>query len=281
MDLLARQKEVKLPMGGMFRPMTVLAVEGRFQKASKRCLSKAELESNVDQLRYELPALQVIYTQDIQGTAKRIGELIHNMPGNLLESLRTLTEQQVGFVNETKISRKRKVDVVDVAVDNDANVKKQKKPQKAKRYALYGNQMKLHQKLLRMIPGVSVRISLLMLKAGITAFDVLLKKIGPGDLTQLRYIPSNVSVPLEKANKICASSVVPEQTLVKLFKSVPHVKNKAAPQCFARIVLRGERGDPSDPPTAKQLFQDPECKKHKISLVTVERIWTTFLFRPH
>ena len=260
-----------------FSPMIVLLIEGRFRRGSKRCLSKKDLENVLDEFRYRIPNLQVIYTADTSASGERVLSLVQNMPSSQKEGIRTFVAKQVGFPEE-KLEFKTKI-LPPISTALPAPNATPTPNEKKKRYLLYGNQMKLHQKLLRSLDGISIRMSHLILDSKWTAFDIVLNRIHANDLSTLRY-PTGRTLPPQKAEAICSYNTEEKQrqTLQSLFQKIPYIKNKHALSVMASLLFRLQKEGKKL--KIKDIIKDPNCVKYAVSSVAIERIVSVFAFHP-
>lgn len=361
MPIYANQHSVPHP-SGVFVPLSILIVEGNYQRRTRFCLPKNVLEGVLDKLRYQIPCLHIVHVKNTQACAERILELIRNIPSGVLQILETASVSISAETLELELlGKKRKIedkqeqnphkrkkketkgeekeeekgedkqeetDVIDLttpdrAISNNHILQEQKgqeknqieckvepkeekkgeskviKVTKAKTKTKtksktkskakpdlkpiatpYGTMMRIQQTMLLRIPGVSPRISNLLLEAKITAVDVCLGLIQPCDITKLQYSPSAVYVAQKDANRICEVAISLEsqkESLGAALGAIRYVNDKNAKAIAAMLLdrLTGKK-----PCKVTDLLSDPLCKQHKISEKTIRRVFECFKFHP-
>ena len=263
LELLAKKKQVsfkdsKDSKDSSFQPMIVLIVEGRFQRATKRCFSKETLESYLDTYRYKIPSLKILYTKDTQSTADRIVDLAKAIPLSIKNQIK-----------ERKQEEKKNNDDDSIPRDH-----------------LYGNQMKVQFKLLRKLPKISIFLAHVLLDSNITAFDLLVRPISTlkrVQLSEICYPRSQLKIGIFKWQTILKEI---EQNKVNLLKkvllSIPYMKRYQTKNDFILLVISSILENPFE--QTFQLWMENlekrNIKHHNVSTTVLQRIWNVFSFHP-
>jgi ERCC4-type nuclease len=279
LQIVAEESQV----AGIFTPKIFLIIEGRFRR-SRHCLPKAVLLQKVSELQRKIPRLEVLYTKDIQHTAKRILDLCHELDPSVKEQIQQLHQPLGQNTLLTWLHSDSKSPVTDAGIAGTAATEPCSKKRKlsvpaaarGERYQLYGNLMKYHQRMLQKLPGISPTIAQMLLDHRITAFDLVLGSVGREELELLRY-PSKRGIPRERISSILTSTLTPKATLTMLFQQIPYVKrNPEAASTLSEILGK----EPATKEwTVAGLVEHPLCAT--ISKSILSRVVTIFTFRPH
>lgn len=257
-------------------PMQVLLVEGKFLRRSKHNLSPEWLKTRLNNLEWQYPALKILRTTHLKDSASKIVELMLDLPSGLLNSLhnfpKCVKDDKEAFFHVTSKAS-------ELPKPLPLSKKRKREENKRELQSKIGDIRRIHFRMLRELPGMTIRWAEAFLENNITAMDLCvevnenqLKLIRGG--RRLQFFPRQN---LDQLKQICESLDSRREWLKKMFAKIPYIKKPVADtlgDLFLESLQKGEGVD------IKKLENHPRVQKEKITVTNIQRALEYWNFRP-